>query len=115
MPAAEFSPPIQFWYNKIHAYEALIQRKEGKTVNNTNTLRFAKRKEIKNAGSLSMVQLKDGLHFSKNRKKQLNKQAKGLRKINLRDCLIRAQEDGDEAKQKCGNKMFLVEHFLLTS
>ena len=30
MPEAEFSPPIQHWYDKIHAYQALIKRKEGK-------------------------------------------------------------------------------------
>lgn len=47
MPAAEFSPPIQYWYDKIHAYEALIRRKEGKPVKNTTTPQFAKQKEIK--------------------------------------------------------------------
>jgi hypothetical protein len=38
-----------------------------------------------------MDELKDGLQFARIRKADLRKQAKGLRKVHLRDCLIDAQ------------------------
>jgi hypothetical protein len=38
-----------------------------------------------------MEELKDGLRYCRIRKADLRKQAKGLRKVHLRDCLIDAQ------------------------
>jgi hypothetical protein len=37
-PTNVFSPTIQMWYNKIHAYLQLIRMKEGKTNNTGNIL-----------------------------------------------------------------------------
>jgi hypothetical protein len=42
-PDDNFSPTIQMWYNRIHAYLQLIIMKEGKTKNTGNILRFARR------------------------------------------------------------------------
>jgi hypothetical protein len=42
-------------------------------------------------GNLTLEELKDGLWFCRIRKAELRKQAKGLQKVHLRDCLIDAQ------------------------
>ena len=54
-------------------------------------VRFAKRKHIKRPEELTMDELKDGLQFCRIRKAELRKQAKGLRKVHLRDCLLDVQ------------------------
>jgi hypothetical protein len=41
---------------------------------------------------LTLKELKDGLQFAQIRKADLRKQAKGLLRVHLRDCLIDAQE-----------------------
>ena len=53
-----------------------------------------------------MEELKDGLQYARIRKANLRKQAKGLRKVHLRDCLIDAQTKKQHKrvaaiKQKC--------------
>ena len=82
---------IQMWYNRIHAYLQLIRMKEGKTKNNGNAIRFAARTNIQDPGNLTLEELKDGLRFCRIWKAKLRKQAKELRKVHLRDCLINAQ------------------------
>ncbi len=83
-PDCDYSPTIQMWYNRIHAYLQLIQLKEGKAKNFGNILRFAKQTNIQLPDA-------DGLRYCRIRKAELRKQAKGLRKVHLRDCLIDAQ------------------------
>jgi hypothetical protein len=90
-PESDFSPTIQMWYDRIHAYLQLIRLKEGNASNVSNIVRFAKRKHIKRPEELTMDELKDGLQFPRIRKAELRKQAKGLRKVHLRDCLLDAQ------------------------
>jgi hypothetical protein len=56
-----------------------------------------------------MGQLKDGLQFSRIHKADLRKQAKGLCKVHLRDCLINAQTKKQRKrvaaiKQKCNRE-----------
>ena len=64
-PVADFSPQIQHWYDKIHAYLALLRLKEGKhpNMNQANTYRFTKRKDIEKPRALSLQELKDSLQF----------------------------------------------------
>ncbi len=71
-----------------------------------NVLRFARRQHIEHPHLLTMDELKDGLQFARIRKADLRKQAKGLRKIHLHDCLIDAQTKKQHKqvaaiKQKC--------------
>ena len=49
-PAAEFSPIIQHWYDRIHAYMDLLKLKQGtqKYMNKGNARRNARRRNIKN-------------------------------------------------------------------
>ncbi len=90
-PESDFSPKIQMWDDRIHAYLQLIRMQEGKAKNAGNILRFAQRQHIPNPEQLTMDELKDGLQLARIRKADPRKQAKGLRKVHLRDCLIDAQ------------------------
>jgi hypothetical protein len=90
-PESDFSPTIQMWYDHIHAYLQLIHLQEGKAKNVGNILRFARWQHIPRPEQLTMDELKDGLQLACIRKADLRKQAKGLRKVHLCDCLIHAQ------------------------
>jgi hypothetical protein len=84
------------WYDRIHAYLQLIRMKEGKTSNSGNILRFACRQHIANLDDLTIEELQDTLQFTRIRRSELWKQAKGLWKVHLRNCLL----DSMEKKQK---------------
>ncbi len=60
-PERNFSPTIQMWYDRIHAYLQLIRMKEGNAKNISNILRFARQRHIKQPEQLTMDELKDGL------------------------------------------------------
>ena len=53
-PAADYSPPIQYWYDKIHACKNLINLKEGtkKYINKSRVIKFAKKHMINNPHGL---------------------------------------------------------------
>jgi hypothetical protein len=61
---SNFRPPIQMWYNRIHAYLQLICMKDGKTRNTGNILKFAPWQHIDKLEELMMKELKDGLLFA---------------------------------------------------
>ena len=84
------------WYNRIHTYLQLIRMKEGVTSNPRNILQFAHHQHIDNPAKLTMEELQDDLRFARIMKSELRKQAKGLQKVHLRNCLI----DSMEKKQK---------------
>jgi hypothetical protein len=79
------------WYDRIHTNLQLIRLKEGKAKNKGNVIRFAIRAKIQGPDKLTMEELHDGLRYCQIRKAELWKQAKGLRKVHLRDCLMDAQ------------------------
>jgi hypothetical protein len=90
-PDSDYSPTVQMWYDRIHAYLQLIRLREGKAKNVGNVIRFAVRTSIQTPDKLTMEELKDGLRYCRIRKAELRNQAKGLRKVHLQDCLIDAQ------------------------
>jgi hypothetical protein len=90
-PESDYSHTIQMWYNRIHAYLQLIRMKEGNAKNIRNILRFAQQQHIEHPDQLTMEELKDGLQLARIQKADLRQQAKGLRKVHLRDCLIEAK------------------------
>jgi hypothetical protein len=45
-PDSDFSPTIQMWYDRIHAYLQLIRLQKGKAKNVGNILHFARRQHI---------------------------------------------------------------------
>ena len=74
-----------------------------------NTLQFAHWQHIEQPEALTMDGLKDRLQFARIRKADLSKQAKGLRKVHLRNCLIKAQTKNQHTrvaaiKQKCNRE-----------
>ncbi len=99
-PQSDFSPAIQMWYERIHAYFQLIRLREGKVSNAGNIVRFTKRKHIKWPEELTMEELNNRLQFCRIQKAELRKQAKGLRKIHLQDCLLdmQAKRQNKQAK-----------------
>jgi hypothetical protein len=97
-PRDDFSPTIQMWYDRIHAYLQLIRIKEGKTNNMGNILQFAQRQHINNPEGLTIEELQDSSQFTRIRRADLRKQAKGLRKTNLRDCLVHSTEKKQEKR-----------------
>ena len=101
-PDMEFSPTIQYWYDRIHAYRQLIKirKNNGSNIDRSRAVRTAKRKKIKDPKGLSIAQCKDGITYAKNRQKTLKRQATGLRKVHLRDRLIAARHQDDPVKEK---------------
>jgi hypothetical protein len=99
-PESDFRPTIQMWYDRIHAYLQLIRLKEGKVSNASNIVRFAKRTHIERPAELIMEELEGGLQFCRIRKADLRQQAKGLRKVHLRDCLLDAQSKRQNKRAK---------------
>jgi hypothetical protein len=89
-PNSNYSRSVHMW-DRIHAYFQLIRMKEGKIKNVGNIIRFAACTNIQDPGKLTMEELKDSLRYCQIQKAELQKQAKGLRKVHLRDCLIDAQ------------------------
>ncbi len=89
---SNFSPAIQLWYDRIHTCLQLIRLKEGKAQNIGNIMRFAKCKHIEKPEKSTLDKLKDGLQLARIRKLELRKQAKGLCKVHLQDCLIDTQD-----------------------
>ena len=89
-PAAEFSPVIQHWYGRVHAYMDLLKLKQGvkKFMNKGNARRKAKRSAISNPADLSEEDIRDALRYCRIRASNLRGQAKRLRKTHLRNCLI---------------------------
>ena len=108
-PESDFSPTIQMWYDRLHAYLQLIRLQEGKTKNVGNILCFARQQHIPHPEQLTMNELNDGLQLARIRKADLRKQAKGLRKVHLCDCLIGAQTKRQHKwvaaiKQRCNQE-----------
>ena len=105
-PAAEYSPVIQHWYERTHTYMDLLKLKQGthKYMNKGNVRRNAKRRDIKNPASLTVEEIQDALRYCRIRVSDLRKQAKSLRKVHLRNCLVAAQEKGTKSAQGQSNK-----------
>ena len=108
-PESDFSPTIQMWCDRIHTYLQLIRLQEGKAKNVGDILCFTRRQHIPQPEQLTMDELKDGLQLAHIRKADLRKQAKGLRKVHLRNCLINAQTKRQHKqvaaiKQRCNQE-----------
>ena len=63
-PECNYSPMIQMWCDRIHAYLQLIWLKEGNKAKNLgNILRFDTRTNIQTPEKLTLEELKDGLRY----------------------------------------------------
>ncbi len=70
---------------------------DGTACRSSNQFREAIRPGIPSPRLLTRDQCLDGMEACKRRLKVLKAQLRGLRKVHLWDCLIKAKEDGDEA------------------
>ncbi len=60
-PNSDYSPTVQMWYDRIHAYLQMIRFKEEKAKNIGDVICFAVRTNIQTPDKLSMEELKYGL------------------------------------------------------
>lgn len=82
-PSLEFSPTIQYWYDRAHAYQQLIKIKEGKAKKYTDisrAIKFAAKKNIPNPRTLTLQQCIIGLAACKLHQKDLRKSSSSLRR-----------------------------------
>jgi len=100
-PDMEFSPQVKLWQERMWAYKALIRWKKGNPCNQTNIIRMAIRREIcDDPRQMTLEQMQAGEAYARNRKRLLRDLAPGLRKVHLRNCLMRAEHAKDETKAK---------------
>jgi hypothetical protein len=111
-PALEFSPTVQFWYDRAHAYILLIKIKSGKAKTHTDisrAIRFAARKNIPDPRSLTLEQCKDGLTACKLRQKELRRMSTSLRRQFAQSIISDATAAGDTngpwGSSKIGRRM----------
>ena len=99
-PESPFSPEIQAWYDRIHAYLALIKLFENSDGRNRdNTYRFAKRKGIENPKCLTMQEIKEGLRHCRMRQMEARRRAHPLREDHMLECLKRAMSQKRRRRQ----------------
>ena len=110
-PALEFSPPVQYWYDRAHAYKALIRLKtnQGKYTDASRVVRMAHRKGILNPRTITVEQCRDGLAACKLRQNGLRKIAGGLRQQFTEQQLFAAQNRGDSAREKAIKERMMLE------
>jgi hypothetical protein len=70
-PDSDYSPTVQMWYDRTHAYLQLICMKEEKTKNNGNIIRFLVCTNTQDPVNLTIEELKDGLRYCQIQKAEL--------------------------------------------
>lgn len=110
-PALEFSPPIQFWYDRAHAYKALIHFKtgKGKRMDLSRVIRLAHRKKIPNPCTLTVEQCRDGLAACKLRQAHLRRIAPSLRQQFTWECLMAAEKSGNAERERAIKERMQIE------
>jgi len=94
-----FSAPVAYWLHRKWAYQALDRVALKKCRNIGNARRKAKRAGL-DTFNLTHEQCLEGILYCNQHLQQLEKQALGLRKVHLRDCLLRAEDLNDKVKYK---------------
>jgi hypothetical protein len=95
-----FSKPVRTVHFRWRAYQGLVKLLDSMTRKSSNLFREAIKAGIPAPRLLTRDQCLDGVEACTRRLKVLKAQSGGLRKLHLRDCLIKAQEDGDKARSK---------------
>ena len=102
-PALEFSPTVQYWYDRAHAYILLIRIKSGKARRYTDVsraIRFAARKNIQEPRSLTLEQCMDGLTACRIRQKELRRVSTSLRRRFGQQLIHSAQVSSNKARER---------------
>ena len=101
-PAMEFSPPVQYWYDRAHAYKVLLRIKSGDHphIDVSHAIQMAHRKGIPHPCDLTAEQCHDGLAACKLRQNALRKLAPGLRQQFLEEKLSKAIQHGHTTRER---------------
>ena len=94
-----FSAPVAYWLHRKWACQALDRVACGRCRNVGNARRKAKCAGL-DATQLTHNQCLAGIAHCNQHLEQLQKQAIGLRKVHLRDCLLKAEDINDREKYK---------------
>ncbi len=97
MPFSKLVCTVHF---RRRAYQGLVKLLDGTARKSSNWFREAIKVGISSPCLLTRDQCLDSMEACRRRLKVLKAQSGGLRKVHLRDCLIKAQEDGDKARCK---------------
>jgi hypothetical protein len=95
-----FSKPVLIVRFQWRAYQGLVKLLDSTTRKSSNLFREAIKAGIPAPCLLTRDQCLDGVEACTRRLKVLKAQSSGLRKVHLHDCLIKAQEEEDEARSK---------------
>ncbi len=95
-----FSEPVRTVHFQRRAYQGLVKLLDSMTRKSSNLFRVAIKAGIPAPRLLTRDQCLDGEEACTRRLKVLKAQLGGLRKVHPHDCLIKAQEDRDEARTK---------------
>ena len=94
----EYSLVGKYWHEKMVSLKALERRLDGKTCNDGNICRAARRHNIVNPRQLSREQIREQYKIAYHRKKTLKPQSKFLRRAHHRE--IRAKAEVAKNKEK---------------
>jgi hypothetical protein len=111
LPALEFSPLVQYWYDRAHAYRALlrVKTKEDTHTDVSRVIWMAHRKGIPNPCTLMAEQCRDGLAACKLRHRSLGTLVPGLCQQFLGECSVAAQRRGDSARENAIKERMMIE------
>ena len=111
-PESAFSPPIKFWYDKIHAYQALVRMKEGTHphMNCRHAIRTALRKNITDPYLLTIKECQESIRLAKIQQREVRKVDVEHRKSHLAQCLQIAIDKDDQSRQNEITKRMRAEH-----
>ena len=98
--ALQFSPTVQYWWNRVQSYKRLIRIKKGGNGDLSRASRKANVCEIAEPRSLSIAACEEGLRYAKARMKSLKLTHKGLKKITCEPSLLNIRPRGTPRKQQ---------------
>jgi hypothetical protein len=105
-----YNLPGKYWHEKMVSLKALERRLDGKTKNDGNICRTARRHQISNPRQLTKSQIKEMYKIAYHRKKTIKTQGKFLRKQMLREKRAKAVAKKDTKKANDITAMMLREN-----
>ena len=93
-----YSVTAHYWHERALALKALLKRLDGKTTNDGNICRAARRFGINHPRRLNRAQIQDLLQLAVARKQTIKPQSRFLRDQHMKTCLARADHAKDTAK-----------------
>ena len=99
-PDLDFSEEVNFWHERVNAWGALLNQKQGKVKHLGHCFRNDRSAGIPDAIRLNKEEVEEGLAYAKARQKLLHKEVPALQKVKMRTKHLKAISDGKGAKAK---------------